>query len=59
MSAEEIAKTAIDDFQARLIVIVVYGNQPSATCVKIQELLPLCLLGECHRPKLKLPIRYS
>ncbi len=31
MSAEEIAKSAIDDYQARLIVIVVYGNQPSAS----------------------------
>ncbi len=31
ISAEEIAKSAIDDFQARLIVIVVYGNQPSAS----------------------------
>lgn len=41
------------------VVFMDYGNQPSATCVKIQELLPLCLLEECHRPKLKLPIRYS
>ena len=31
MSAAEIAKSAIDDYQARLIVIVVYGHQPSAS----------------------------
>ena len=31
MSAEEIATSAIDDYRARLIVIVVYGNQPSAS----------------------------
>ena len=31
MSAAEIAKSAIDDYQAKLIVIVVYGHQPSAS----------------------------
>jgi len=31
LSAEQIAKSAVDDFDADLIVIVVYGNQPSAS----------------------------
>ena len=31
MAAKKIAKSAIDDYQAGLIVIVVYGHQPSAS----------------------------
>ena len=31
LSAAEVAPSAIDDYQARLIVIVVYGHQPSAS----------------------------
>lgn len=31
LSAEQIAKSAVDDFSPTLVVIVVYGNQPSAS----------------------------